>query len=187
MPKKRELAFELLQADYDQLSEHEQLVIKRIVEGKQISRDINEVFEERLTFGQRLADKMTAFGGSWTFILMFFAVLLAWVAVNTIFLAKAGPFDPYPFILLNLVLSMLAAIQAPVIMMSQNRQIARDRLDAQHDYEVNLKAELEIRHLHIKLDEMIKDHDEITAKLDMIAGTREKGGGKHEGGSDGHQ
>ncbi|HUX07998.1 MAG TPA: DUF1003 domain-containing protein [Acidobacteriota bacterium] len=176
MPRKRELAFELLQADYDQLSEHEQGVIKRIVDGRSISRDINEDIEERLTFGQRLADRVTELGGSWTFIIAFFIVLCTWVAINTILLAGAAVFDPYPFILLNLVLSMLAAVQAPVIMMSQNRQSARDRLDAHHDYEVNLKAELEIRHLHIKLDELLQQHNSMIEKLERIARTKQRGG-----------
>ena len=106
-------------------------------------------------FLQRLADRIAEFGGSWTFILIFCALLLAWVALNSFILAKRSEaFDPYPYILLNLFLSMLAALQAPIIMMSQNRQAQKDRLAAAHDYEVNLKAELEIRHLHEKLDEL---------------------------------
>src|SRR5207248_5663226 len=105
------------------------------------------------TFGQRLADKIATFGGSWTFIIIFGAILLIWIALNSfLLLYRTGPFDPYPYILLNLFLSMLAALQAPVIMMSQNRQAAKDRMDAAHDYEVNLKAELEILALHEKLD-----------------------------------
>ncbi len=184
MPRKRELAFELLQADYDQLSENEQRIIKRIVDGRSISRDINEDFEDRLTFGQRLADNVTKLGGSWTFIIAFFVVLCTWVAINTILLAGASVFDPYPFILLNLVLSMLAAVQAPVIMMSQNRQNARDRLDAHHDYEVNLKAELEIRHLHIKLDELLLQHKIMIEELERTAGTQRRGGRQDEISSD---
>jgi uncharacterized membrane protein len=101
-------------------------------------------------FGERLADRIATFGGSWSFILMFLAVLLGWIAWNS----ERASFDPYPFILLNLVLSCLAAMQAPVIMMSQNRMAAKDRLDARHDYEVNLKAEMEIMQLHGKLDEL---------------------------------
>ena len=168
MPKKRELAFDLLQADYDQLSDREKLIIKRMVEGKNISRDINDDYEVRLTFGQRLADRVTEFGGSWTFIIAFFIVLVAWVTINVAVLTTSARFDPYPFILLNLVLSMLAALQAPVIMMSQNRQVAMDRLDAHHDYEVNLKAELEIRHLHLKIDELVKQHGKIQTLLETI-------------------
>jgi uncharacterized membrane protein len=98
---------------------------------------------------------VAAFGGSWTFIGIFASVLIAWIVLNSVILAKAhSAFDPYPYILLNLFLSMIAAIQAPVIMMSQNRQAAKDRLDAAHDYEINLKAELEIAHLHQKMDEL---------------------------------
>ena len=97
---------------------------------------------------------MASFGGSWAFIIIFGSVLLAWIVVNSVVLMRR-PFDPYPYILLNLILSCLAAIQAPIIMMSQNRQEARDRLRAEHDYEVNLKAEIEIRQLHVKLDQLI--------------------------------
>lgn len=120
-----------------------------------VSRNINREFEERLTFGQRLADRVAAFGGSWTFIIAFFLFLLLWVLLNTAFLVEGiGAFDAYPYVFLNLILSMLAAIQAPVIMMSQNRQAVKDRLQAGHDDEVNLKAELEIMALHEKFDEM---------------------------------
>jgi len=116
----------------------------------------NEVADERETFGDRVADGVARFGGSWSFIFSFAAVLLAWVIINTILIRSIGqePFDPYPFILLNLFLSMLAAIQAPVIMMSQNRQDARDRIRSELDYQVNLKAELEIMQLHEKFDRL---------------------------------
>jgi len=106
-----------------------------------------------MTFGERVADKVAQFGGSWGFIGLFGGILLAWMAVNT-FVLVDRPFDPYPFILLNLVLSTLAALQAPVIMMSQNRQAAKDRMHAQQDYEINLMAEIEIRDLHDKLDSL---------------------------------
>jgi uncharacterized membrane protein len=139
----------------DASSEREQKVVRHFVDRLHISRNTNREFEGRLTFGQRIADKVASFGGSWTFIIIFAAVLLSWVVLNSFILARRGDsFDPYPYILLNLFLSMLAAIQAPVIMMSQNRQAAKDRLDAAHDYEVNLKAELEILSLHEKLDEL---------------------------------
>ena len=119
-----------------------------------LSRNINQEFENSFTLGERLADRIAAFGGSWTFISIFMVVLVIWMGINTwILLTK--PFDPYPYILLNLVLSCLAAIQAPVILMSQNRQEARDRLHAEHDYEINLKAEIEIRKLHEKLDHLL--------------------------------
>lgn len=111
-------------------------------------RDTNAEFEENLSFGQRMADRVAAFGGSWAFIGLFSGVLLVWIVFNmSMSAAHRRSFDPYPFILLNLVLSTLAALQAPVIMMSQNRQSAKDRLDAKHDYEINVKAETEIEEL----------------------------------------
>ena len=139
----------------DDLPEIEHRVVEHLGERRHISRDINQEFEKKLTLGQRLADRVAAFGGSWTFIIIFAVILLSWVLLNTVILARrSASFDPYPYILLNLFLSMLAAVQAPVILMSQNRQGVRDRLDAAHDYEVNLKAELEILSLHEKLDEL---------------------------------
>jgi uncharacterized membrane protein len=147
------LAEQLLHEDFDSLSPREQDVINRIAQGVHISRNVLREHEKELTLGQRLADRVASFGGSWTFILLFMAVLVAWIIINTFILAGwNNTFDPYPYILLNLVLSMLAAIQAPVIMMSQNRHSEKDRIDAAHDYEVNLKAELEILSLHQKLD-----------------------------------
>lgn len=149
------LAKNLLHAERGPLPEREKRVLRHFDDRLHISHDTNLAFHEQSTFGQRLADKVASFGGSWTFILLFAGVLLAWIALNAVLLAKRGEtFDPYPYILLNLVLSMLAAIQAPVILMSQNRQGARDRQDAAHDYEVNLKAELEILSLHEKIDEL---------------------------------
>ncbi|HKQ52433.1 MAG TPA: DUF1003 domain-containing protein [Pyrinomonadaceae bacterium] len=151
----REIAKKCFHLGFDSLSEREQRIVRHFVERLHISRNINRDFEAQLTFGQRVADKVASFGGSWTFIIIFAAVLLFWVLLNTFILARRGDsFDPYPYILLNLFLSMLAAVQAPIIMMSQNRQAAKDRLDAGHDYEVNLKAELEILSLHEKLDEL---------------------------------
>lgn len=137
----------------ESLPERERHVVRHISERLHISRNINHEFDGKLTFGQRLADRVAAFGGSWSFIMLFGAILLSWIALNSFLLARRDEaFDPYPYILLNLILSMLAALQAPIIMMSQNRQAAKDRLDAAHDYEVNLKAELEILGLHEKLD-----------------------------------
>jgi uncharacterized membrane protein len=118
------------------------------------ARNPNEVIEERLTIGDRLADKLAAFGGSWTFILIFGALLIGWMIFNSI---TAQPFDPFPFILLNLVLSSLAALQAPVIMMSQNRADAKDRIRAELDYRVNVKAETEVAEVHAKIDELRQD------------------------------
>ena len=141
---------------YEALPAAEREFIHRVLQRKHNARNTNQDFDAQLTLGQRVADKVAAFGGSWTFILSFMAILFSWIVLNTFVLAKAqgGPFDPYPYILLNLVLSMLAALQAPVIMMSQNRQAAKDRLDAAHDYEVNIKAEIEIARLHEKMDEL---------------------------------
>ena len=114
-------------------------------------RDVNAVFDERQTLGERLADRVAAVGGSWSFILGFSLFLVAWAVLNTVVLVR-HPFDPFPFIFLNLMLSMLAALQAPIIMMSQNRQAAKDRLEARLDYETNLRAEAQIASLHDKID-----------------------------------
>jgi uncharacterized membrane protein len=129
----------------------ERHVIDHFVHRKPVARDLNAAFDQASTFGERTADRVAAFGGSWTFIGLFVGAMAVWIAINV---AAGRAFDPYPFILLNLVLSCLAALQAPVIMMSQNRQSAKDRLDAQHDYEVNMKAEMEIVALHFKIDEL---------------------------------
>jgi uncharacterized membrane protein len=151
----RDFAKKRFKASLDTLPESEHRVVQHFSDRLHISHDTNLEFEKKLTFGQRLADKVAAFGGSWTFIIIFVVILLAWVVLNTLILARRGDsFDPYPYILLNLFLSMLAAAQAPVILMSQNRQGVKDRLDAAHDYEVNLKAELEILSLHEKIDEL---------------------------------
>lgn len=134
------------------LDEAQRRVLATTVDRSPVSRDANEAFDDRQTFGQRLADRVAAVGGSWAFILSFTLFLLAWTLANLTL--GRGAFDPYPFIFLNLILSMLAAIQAPIIMMSQNRQTAKDRVNAAHDYEVNLKAEIEVMALHDKLDQM---------------------------------
>jgi len=150
-----DLAKKRFKISLDELPEPEHRVVQRVGERRPISRDTNQEFEKKLTVGERLADKVAAFGGSWTFIMIFGAILFSWVALNTLILAQRNAsFDPYPYILLNLFLSMLAAAQAPVILMSQNRQGVKDRLEATHDYEVNLKAELEILSLHEKMDEL---------------------------------
>ena len=126
-------------------------VMKLWLDRKPVACNINEVFDEQMTLGQRVADSVASFGGSWTFIGLFLGAMFLWMAYN---MAGGRKFDPFPFILLNLVLSCLASLQAPVIMMSQNRQSAKDRVDAQHDYAVNLRAELEVMGLHEKLDEL---------------------------------
>ena len=148
-------AKELFDSEIDDLPPRRRRVLEHYGAGKPISHDTNEEFEKQMTFGQRLADRVASFGGSWTFICLFGSVLLFWVILNTFLLSRSqSEFDPYPYILLNLFLSMLASIQAPIILMSQNRQSVKDRLDAAHDYEVNLKAELEILALHEKIDEL---------------------------------
>ena len=134
----------------DDLADVERRVLKKASLGRPISQAPASPAEA--AFGDRLADRVASFGGSWTFISLFGIVLLAWTVGNVLLMSRA--FDPYPFIFLNLMLSMLAAVQAPIIMMSQNRQAAKDRAEAEHDYEVNLKAEIEIMALHDKLDEL---------------------------------
>lgn len=146
---------EVLQEEVGELSALEHEVIASLEQHEIVSSDLSKQFQKKLTFGERLSDRIAEFGGSWRFIIIFGAVLAAWIALNAAALANRG-FDPYPFILLNLILSCLAAIQAPVIMMSQNRAEARDRLRAENDYKVNLKAELEIRHLHEKVDHLLR-------------------------------
>jgi uncharacterized membrane protein len=151
----QESALHFLKKEWNALQAVEKTTIEKLVKRNPISRNTNQVFSDQRTFGERVADKVATFGGSWTFIFIFGGILLAWVILNSYILAnKNETFDPYPYILLNLFLSMLAAIQAPIIMMSQNRQAAKDRLDAAHDYEVNLKAELEILSLHKKIDDL---------------------------------
>ena len=138
---------------YVQLGEQEQKVAHHLAERIHIARNVGQDISEKMTFGQRLADKVAGFGGSWTFISIFAVVLVVWILLNSfVLITYHKSFDPYPYILLNLFLSMLAAIQAPIILMSQNRQAYKDRLSAEHDYEVNLKAELEIMALHEKID-----------------------------------
>jgi uncharacterized membrane protein len=150
-----ELAQRWLRKKPADLTESERQVLRHIIERKQITRHVGEALEDQQTTGQRVADRVASFGGSWPFIFIFGAVLFTWIALNSaILLTGHHPFDPYPYILLNLVLSMLAAIQAPVIMMSQNRQGVKDRIQANHDYEINLKAEVEIMSLAEKLDDL---------------------------------
>ena len=156
-----------LEAQRGDLTRVEDAVIDSLKEQEILSRNINPEFDRKLSFGQRLADRVADFGGSWRFIIIFLVTLLIWIVINSMFLLRR-PFDPYPFILLNLVLSCIAAIQAPVIMMSQNRQEAKDRLQAEHDYQVNLKAEIEIRQLHIKLDQLINNSWQRLLEIQQI-------------------
>lgn len=144
----------LLGQEDRELSHLEVDVIKAIHENSILSDLIEPTIDSKMTLGQRLADKIASFGGSWTFISIFFFFLIIWMAINIVYLS-ADAFDPYPFILLNLILSCLAAIQAPIIMMSQNRKEEKDRIKGEYEYKVNLKAELEIRLLNEKIDHMI--------------------------------
>src|SRR3972149_2637586 len=145
---------EVLRKEKGELTALDKRVFDSIKEQETIARNVNIEFEEQLTLGQRLSDKLASFGGSWKFIMIFFAIVIIWMVVNSISLIGKS-FDPYPYILLNLVLSCLAAMQAPVIMMSQNRQAAKDRLRSRNDYIVNLKAELEIRNLNEKIENLL--------------------------------
>lgn len=151
-----DLAMELLGKSSDALSAAERRVLERIHK-RETTQDIGVVHEESATFGERLSDHVAAVGGSWGFIIAFTVVLFGWMILNSQVLNRMGmAFDPYPFIFLNLLLSTLAAVQAPIIMMSQNRQAAKDRTAAAHDYEVNLRAELEILRLHEKVNHLIE-------------------------------
>jgi uncharacterized membrane protein len=157
----------LIEEEKGELSYLEKEVLESITRHEILSTEVDEKYEAGLTFGQRLSDRIAQFGGSWKFIIIFAAVLMAWVLVNTLAIFLK-PFDPYPFIFLNLILSCLAAIQAPIIMMSQNRQEDKDRLRVMHDYQVNLKAELEIRQLHQKLDHLLSHQWERLVEIQEV-------------------
>jgi uncharacterized membrane protein len=157
----------LLESEKGELTVLEQEVLNSIRDHELLARNVDAEFEETWTFGERLADRIATFGGSWTFLICFGAFLALWIVMNSLVLLLRPP-DPYPFILLNLILSCLAAIQAPIIMMSQNRQEAKDRLRSQHDYQVNLKAELEIRHLNDKIDHLLSHQWDRLAKIQEI-------------------
>ena len=164
----KHLATRILETGHDDLPPRERKVLESIAKRAAVWRDVIAGYEPGRSFGERLSDQIASFGGSWPFIIIFGTAIIVWVIVNTVLLASWGsaPFDPYPFILLNLFLSMVAALQAPIIMMSQNSQSAKDRLQASHDYEVNLKAEIEIMALHEKMDELqSKDLTELIKRL----------------------
>jgi uncharacterized membrane protein len=163
-----DLASRWLTRKPENLSDVEHKVLQSAIDRKAVSRNVNDSIA-----GDRLADTIARVGGSWSFILAFLAFLVVWTVLNAWLLGRDS-FDPYPFIFLNLILSMLAAIQAPIIMMSQNRQAERDRIDASHDYAINLKAEIEIMALHEKLDEIrfqeiILLRDQIRALTEQVA------------------
>lgn len=157
----------LLRSEKGELTSLENEVISSMKNHELITKNVETEFDQSWTFGEKLADKIATFGGSWSFLICFFIFLFGWILLNSIVFA-VRPVDPYPFILLNLVLSCLAAIQAPIIMMSQNRLEAKDRLRSQHDYQINLKAELEIRHLHDKVDHLLSHQWERLAQIQEI-------------------
>lgn len=159
---------QILVSEKGELTELDHEVIKSLEKHELISEYTEGESNEKWSFGEKMADKIASFGGSWTFLISFGIFLFIWIILNSIIMFTYHPFDPYPFIFLNLLLSCLAAIQAPVIMMSQNRQEAKDRIRSQHDYKVNLKAELEIRQIHEKLDHLLSKQWERLVQIQEI-------------------
>jgi uncharacterized membrane protein len=157
----------LLESEKGELTSLEREVVQSLRQHELLTTNVDAEFEKEWTVGERLADRLAVFGGSWTFLMLFGVFLAAWILTNSLVLLW-HPVDPYPFILLNLVLSCLAAMQAPIIMMSQNRQEAKDRLRSQHDYQVNLKAELEIRQLHEKVDHLLSHQWERLVEIQQL-------------------
>ena len=158
---------DLLESEKGELTVLEHEVVESLRKHELLSANVDAEFEQKWSFGERLADRIASFGGSWSFLIIFFVLLTIWIAVNSLVLLWR-PVDPYPYILLNLVLSCLAAIQAPIIMMSQNRQETKDRMRSQHDYQVNLKAELEIRILQEKLDHLLSHQWERLVQIQEV-------------------
>jgi uncharacterized membrane protein len=158
---------DVIKKDKGDLTALEEQVVKSLREQELLSANINAEYDRQRTPGERMADKLADFGGNWLFIGIFCGVLFLWIVINSALIIWK-PFDPYPFIFLNLILSCLAAIQAPVILMSQNRQEARDRLQAEYDYRINLKAELEIRHLHEKIDHLLMNQWQRLLEIQQI-------------------
>ncbi len=158
---------DLLRAEHGELTAVEREVATSLAGQGLLAEDIEREFDQKRSFGDMLADRLSAFGGSWAFLIGFFTVLAAWTGINA-YLGPAHAFDAYPFIFLNLILSCLAAVQAPVIMMSQRRAEAKDRARSQSDYQINLKAELEIRHLHEKLDHLISRQWQRLAEIQQV-------------------
>lgn len=157
---------DLLRQERGEISKLDREVARSLAEGATVTQNIEEGYDERRSLAERLSDGLAAFGGSWTFLISFGLVLAGWIAVNG--LIGKDAFDPFPYILLNLVLSCLAAVQAPIIMMSQKRQEAKDRLRSLNDYRVNLKAELEIRHLHEKIDHLLSRQWQRLAEIQEL-------------------
>ena len=157
----------LLESEKGELTFLEHEVLQSLQKQELLSANVDSEFEKQRTLGERLADRIAVFGGSWTFLIYFGVFLVLWIVMNSLVLYRR-PVDPYPFIFLNLVLSCLAAVQAPIIMMSQNRQETKDRLRSQHDYQVNLKAELEIRNLHEKMDHLLSNQWERLIQIQEL-------------------
>lgn len=157
----------LLESEKGEVTDLEQEVLESLRAHEIISANVDDEFTQEWSFGERLADRIAAFGGSWSFLIIFMILMSLWIVANSLVLYWR-PVDPFPYILLNLVLSCLAAVQAPIIMMSQNRQEAKDRIRARHDYQVNLKAELEIRHLHEKMDHLLTKQWERLVQIQEI-------------------
>jgi uncharacterized membrane protein len=158
---------DIIKADKGELSVLDEQVVKSLKEQELLSKNINVEYDRQRTLGETMADRLAAFGGSWLFISIFCGVLVIWLAMNSVVMFMK-PFDPYPYIFLNLILSCLAAMQAPVILMSENRQAARDRMQAEQDYRINLKAELEIRHLHEKIDHLLMNQWQRLMEIQQI-------------------
>ncbi len=158
---------DMLVRERGEVSDLERQVVESLAREETVSRNVATAYDDKRTLGERAADVVAEFGGSWNFIGAFAVVMAIWMGFN-VWAATRAVFDPFPFILLNLVLSCLAAIQAPIIMMSQKRQETKDRLRSENDYRVNLKAELEIRHLHDKLDHLINQQWERLAEIQQI-------------------
>lgn len=157
----------LLEEEKGELSELDREVLKSMKGAETLAKDLNAEMTEKLSIGQHLSDKVATFGGSWKFIIIFMVILFLWIIINSYVLLNK-PFDPYPFILMNLILSCIAALQAPVIMMSQNRQETKDRMRAQNDYQINLKAEIEIRQLHEKIDHINIQYGQRLFELQQV-------------------
>ncbi|PIZ95501.1 MAG: hypothetical protein COX80_04375 [Candidatus Magasanikbacteria bacterium CG_4_10_14_0_2_um_filter_33_14] len=164
---RRQYFLSLIDEEAGEFDKVEKEVVDAISHNKILSDNIEEELDDKLSIGQKVADKVATFGGSWGFIITFFSFMALWMVLNIVFLRNTG-YDPYPFILLNLVLSCLAAIQAPIIMMSQNRQEQKDRQRSEHDYKVNLKAELEIQLLHEKIDHLIVNQNKRLLEIQKI-------------------
>jgi len=164
--RKEELLKKIIKNDENiDLNLNNEEIMHRII-SETVSKDINKIHDKKLKYGDKMSDKLAEFAGSWTFIIIFMFILILWIIVNIYFFEH--PFDPYPFILLNLVLSCLAALQAPIIMMSQNRQEKKDRFKAANDYTVNLKSEMIVEDNHYKLDTLIETQQQILERLSQL-------------------